>query len=67
MAKDLIPEICKVMGYQGEIVRNPARKSDVACHKGSDEKMNNAITLSLTPFDQGLHDTIHWYKDHIKA
>lgn len=65
--KDLVAMIADVMGYQGEILRKEARKSDVECHNASNAKINSMIEYRLTPFDAGLRDTLAWYRTTIKA
>lgn len=62
---DLIPQICQVMGYDGEVGRKEGRKSDVECHNASNAKLRDAIDFTLTPFDQGLRETLDWYKRNI--
>ena len=58
----LVKMICKGMGYSGEIVRKPARSSDVLWHNASNEKARSMIDYRLTPFEKGLRDTIQWYR-----
>ena len=65
--KELIERICEEMGYAGEILRKPARNSDVECHNASNEKINGLIDYQITPFDLGLKETIHWYQDYFKG
>lgn len=62
---ELIERICKAFDYSGEILRKPARHSDVLCHNASNEKVKALIQYSLTPFDKGLADTLAWYKQQI--
>lgn len=62
---ELIERICKAFDYNGEILRKPARHSDVLCHNASNEKVKALIQYSLTPFDKGLADTLAWYKQRI--
>ncbi|NWA67447.1 dTDP-glucose 4,6-dehydratase [Pseudomonas reactans] len=62
---ELIERICKAFDYSGEILRKPARHSDVLCHNASNEKVKSLIQYSLTPFDKGLADTLAWYKQRI--
>lgn len=63
----LIPLICAHYGYSGEILRKPARHSDVLSHNASNEKVKGLIQYSLTPFDKGLADTLAWYTARIGA
>lgn len=58
---ELIPRICAHYNYDGEILRKPARHSDVLSHNASNEKMKGLIEFSLTPFEQGLSETLDWY------
>lgn len=64
---ELLPRICSGMGYTGEIVKKPGRKSDVLCHMASNEKVHGMIDYKLTSFDQGLRNTLAWYKANIKV
>lgn len=60
---ELIGKICSYMEYDGEIVRKEARMSDVMCHNASNEKIKAMIDYRLTPFEEGLVETIAWYLD----
>lgn len=62
----LIPEICRLLGYEGDIVRKEGRKSDVLCHNASNEKVKSLIDYQLTPFDVGLAETLAWYRAMLK-
>jgi UDP-glucose 4-epimerase len=64
---ELLPRICKDMGYTGEIIKKPGRKSDVLCHIASNLKIQSMIDYTLTPFEQGLGDTLAWYKANIQV
>ena len=63
--KDLISSVCEKMNYKGEILKKPARHSDVECHNASNKKVKSLIEYKLTPFDKGLQQTIMWYKENI--
>ncbi len=65
--KDLLQKICEAMHYKGEIVTKPERKSDVLCHNASNQKVNQMIDYNLTDFEQGLRETLDWYKTNIKV
>jgi len=65
--KDLLLKICAEMQYSGDVVNKPERKSDVLCHNASNEKVNQMIDYSLTDFEQGLRETLEWYKNNIKG
>tara|TARA_B100001175_G_C19506362_1_gene641077 strand:- start:1821 stop:2795 length:975 start_codon:yes stop_codon:yes gene_type:complete len=64
---ELLSKVCKSMGYSGEIVSKPGRKSDVLCHIASNQKICSMIEYKLTPFEEGLSETLAWYKDNIKV
>lgn len=64
---ELIPRICAYYGYTGDILRKPARHSDVLCHNASNAKVKSLIQYSLTPFEQGLQTTLDWYCQRIGA
>lgn len=64
---ELLKNICLGMNYTGNIIRKPGRKSDVLCHLASNAKVHNMIDYKLTPFNQGLQDTLSWYKENIKV
>jgi UDP-glucose 4-epimerase len=64
---ELLPRICRDMGYTGEIINKPGRKSDVLCHNASNDKIQTMIDYTLTPFDSGLRDTLAWYRVNIKV
>jgi UDP-glucose 4-epimerase len=64
---ELLPRICSHMGYTGEIINKPGRKSDVLCHVASNVKIRTLIDYTLTPFEQGLRDTLVWYKTNIRV
>ena len=59
--EDLVSRICAHYGYSGEILRKEARRADVLCHIASNAKIKSLIEYRLTPFDQGLRDTLDWY------
>jgi len=60
--KDLLAMICGEMGHQEDLLQKPERKSDVLCHNASNEKINTLIDYSLTPFAQGLDNTLEYYR-----
>lgn len=65
--KEILEKICAEMKYSGQLVNKPERKSDVLCHSASNKKVNEMIDYSLTDFEQGLRETLDWYKSNIKA
>jgi UDP-glucose 4-epimerase len=64
---ELLPRICRDMGYAGEIINKPGRKSDVLCHIACNKKIRTMIDYTLTPFENGLRDTLAWYRANIKV
>lgn len=58
---ELISLICAHYDYKGEILRRPARQSDVHSHNASNDKVKQLIQYSLTPFEEGLRKTLEWY------
>lgn len=62
---DLISRVCRHMGYAGDIVRKPARVSDVLYHNASNAKVKGLIDYSLTPLEKGLPETLAWYENNI--
>jgi UDP-glucose 4-epimerase len=58
---ELLSRICAHYGYTGEILRKPARHSDVLSHNASNKKVKRLIEYRLTPFEQGLPETLNWY------
>jgi UDP-glucose 4-epimerase len=62
---ELVQRICDHLGYDGEIVRRPARAADVRCHNASNAKAKALIDYDLTPFEDGLVQTLEWYRHRI--
>jgi UDP-glucose 4-epimerase len=62
---DLVHRIAARLNYTGEILRKPARHADVHCHNASNGKVKGLINYSLTPFDEGLAQTLEWYVEEI--
>lgn len=63
---DLVTRIAAILGYQGEILRKPARAADVLCHNASNQKVHSLIDYSLTDFDTGLRETLDWYVQRLR-
>jgi len=63
---DLVTRIAAILGYQGEILRKPARAADVQCHNASNQKVHSLIDYSLTDFDTGLRETLDWYVQRLR-
>jgi UDP-glucose 4-epimerase len=62
---ELIKRVADDLGYTGTINRKPARQADVLCHNASNEKVRSLIDYSLTSFDEGLGQTLAYYKQQI--
>ena len=60
---DLVSSIAKEMDYSGEILRKEARTADVFCHNASNEKMRRFIDFSPISLQEGLKQTIAWYRE----
>ena len=63
--KEVIERIAVLMNYEGKIAIKPSRGADVECHNASNAKVKEMIDYQLTSFDQGLAQTIQWYKENI--
>lgn len=57
----LVLRIAEILGFDGQVVRKPARQADVLCHNASNQKVRALIDYSLTEFDAGLRETLAWY------
>ena len=64
---ELVRKISTQMGYDGIILRKPARCADVLCHNAGNAKMESMIKMTYTPFDEGLKKTLAWYRQVIHA
>lgn len=61
----LVTKICDHLGYGGGVARKPARGSDVACHAASNERLGELIDHRFIPFEEGLAQTVDWYRDYL--
>ena len=61
--KNLLEKVIKFYDYSGGIEKKPARSADVLSHIASNDKIKSLISYKLTPFDQGLSETLDWYKE----
>lgn len=59
---DLLNKIVDHFAYRGEILRKPARGADVLTHNACNKKIKSLISYHLTSFDDGLFETLNWYK-----
>jgi UDP-glucose 4-epimerase len=64
---ELVRKISNQMGYDGSILRKPARSADVLRHNAGNAKMESMIEMTYTPFDEGLAKTLTWYKQVIHS
>ncbi|NQY23210.1 MAG: NAD-dependent epimerase/dehydratase family protein [Campylobacteraceae bacterium] len=64
--KDLILKITRIMNYKGKILQKEARGADVECHNACNKKVKTLIDYNLTSFEDGLKETLKWYKENIK-
>lgn len=64
--KDLLNKIISYYDYQGELVSKNARAADVLAHNASNAKVKSMITYNLTPFNEGLANTLDWYEMKFK-
>ena len=64
--KDLIYKIAEIMNYKGKVLQKKAREADVQTHNASNKKIKKMIEYNLTPFEDGLRETIAWYVRNIK-
>ncbi|MDR1043099.1 MAG: NAD-dependent epimerase/dehydratase family protein [Clostridiales Family XIII bacterium] len=62
---ELMSRIVEELGYTGEILRKEARTADVLCHNASNEKMKKLIDFTPMPFEDGLKETIEWYRGRL--
>tara|TARA_R110000851_G_scaffold303218_1_gene460745 strand:+ start:6266 stop:7231 length:966 start_codon:yes stop_codon:yes gene_type:complete len=60
--KNLLQKILSHYNYKGELVEKEARGADVLGHNASNEKVKSLIEYNLTPFNDGLAETLDWYK-----
>lgn len=61
--KDLIEKIASILNFKGEIIYDPERVADVQSLFGDNSKFKSLIKdFKMTDFDQGLMETIEWYK-----
>lgn len=60
--EELLAKIIAYYDYQGELVRKEARGADVLTHNASNAKVKELISYNLTSFEDGLAETLDWYK-----
>lgn len=65
--KVLIEKIAALLNFEGEIIYKPERVADVENLLGDNQKFNSLVeNFKMTDFDQGLMETIKWYKEVIQ-
>lgn len=58
----LVKEIARTMGYEGEMVYQPARPGDVLRHKGDISLARRLFGYApRTNFEEGMKKTVQWY------
>lgn len=62
---EVITKVSELMGYTGEIVRKPRRGADVDCHNATNALVKSMIDFQTRSFDEGLAETIEWYKENL--
>jgi len=62
---ELVHSITTHLDYKGEVIYKEARGADVFCHNASNEKLKKLICFEPTFFEQGIKQTINWYKENI--
>lgn len=63
--KDVITMIADIMDYKGDIIFSPRRNADVDSHCASNSKMKSLIDYGSMSFEDGLNQTISWYKNEL--
>lgn len=61
--KVLLEKIMSYYDYNGELLRKEARGADVVTHNASNKKVKALISYNLTSFEEGLANTLDWYRD----
>ena len=59
----VVREICRLLDYQGGIHHEPARTADAKAHRSSVMDAMPEVESSSTPFEDGLIETIEYYKN----
>ena len=61
---EIINTICELMGYEGEIIKEPARPADVLRHCANTSAVESIIgKVSKTPLKEGLKITVDWIRN----
>lgn len=60
--ESLVEKITAYYGFRGEKIRKNARGADVLAHNSSNDKVKSLISYNLTSFDEGLAETLDWYR-----
>jgi UDP-glucose 4-epimerase len=61
---ELVANIASLMHYEGTILHKERRDADVDCHNATNAFCTGLIDFRTCSIDQGLLETIIWYKDH---
>jgi UDP-glucose 4-epimerase len=62
---ELVEKICNFMEYDRDILYKDQRISDVECHNANNNKLKSLINFNSIDFDNGLKETINWYKNNV--
>ena len=62
----VISRVCEKLGYTNEILKKSRRTADVECHIASNDRVKQLIEYPLTPFEDGLNQTLEYYKSVFK-
>lgn len=63
---DVVGMVATKLNYFGKIRRKTRRSADVANHIGDNAKIHNLIRFQTTSFEEGLVETINFYKQVIE-
>lgn len=64
---ELMAHIVRLMDYRGAIERLPARGADVQCHHASNAYLHSKIGFAPLSLEQGLAETLNWYREVIRV
>lgn len=62
---DVVHAICTHFDFDGDIIEQPGRAADVACHHASNDKLQSLVPFEITSFDDGLRTTLEWYRQQL--
>ena len=63
--REIIDAICREMSYVGGLEHRPARAGDHRRHIASTDRARRLVPFGeLTPLDDGIAETVAWYREH---